>query len=92
MYVVIILIIIVMVGYLVYKYWIESGDVVEGLNTFNGRMAIDDQYFYDSLFDQVYYYPNNESDGTTGWDKCKSECQGNCQSYGYTNISYCFNY
>jgi len=57
--------------------------------TFNGRMAIDDQYFYDKLFDNVIYYPNKyeEDDNLndvveTGWDKCLKECKGKCIEYG----------
>lgn len=74
-----------------------------GLNTFNGRMAIDDQYFYDHLFDDVYYYPNEyeknyergEEIGKlikTGWIRCKEECPGKCVEYGVHGHSYCFPY
>lgn len=67
--------------------------------TFNGRMAIDDQYFYDKLFDDVVYYPN-EYEGdynlndvkVTGWEKCKQECPGHCVEYNISGNSYCFNY
>ena len=81
----------------------KSRPVIEGLNTFNGRMAIDDQYFYDKLFDDVYYYPNDyeknyereEEIGKlikTGWIKCKEECPGYCMEFGVTGHSYCFPY
>ena len=68
-------------------------------SSFNGRMAIDDQYFYDKLFDDVVYYPN-EYEGdynlndvkATGWEKCKQECPGHCVEYGVGGNSYCFNY
>ncbi len=76
---------------------------IEGLNTFNGRMAIDDQYFYDKLFDDVSYFPNEydkdyktgEEIGkllTTGWIRCKEECPGYCVEYGVHGASYCFPY
>ena len=65
--------------------------------TFNGRMAINDQYFYDKLFDDVVYYPNEYSTDfnlgdllATGWQKCKMECQGHCVEYGQTSAAYCF--
>lgn|SRR5579863_3161787 len=64
---------------------------------FNGRMAIDDQYFYDKLFDDVVYYENDYDYDTgklitTGWDKCKTNCQGNCVEYFLSGDSYCFPY
>ncbi len=72
-------------------------DVIEGLDTFNGRMAIDEQYFYDKLFDNVDYYPNEyENDYNlndviiTGFDRCKEKCKGRCVEYGVTSIAYCF--
>lgn len=65
---------------------------------FNGRMAIDDQYFYDKLFDNVVYYPNeylkDESMNEvvkTGMEKCQQECQGNCVEYYVSGNAYCFN-
>lgn len=65
---------------------------------FNGRMAIDDQYFYDKLFDNVVYYPNEYNNDyelnditSTGIEKCKKECQGNCVEFGQSSIAYCFN-
>jgi hypothetical protein len=68
-------------------------------STFNGRMAIDDQYFYDKLFDDVVYYPNQyENDynlndiNMIGWEKCKMECTGHCVEYGITGNAYCFPY
>jgi len=77
-------------------YWILylrfKTDRYEGyLNTFNGRMSIDDQYFYDKLLDDVFYYPNMP-DGTTGWVNCKIKCPGNCVEFGVTGASYCFPY
>jgi hypothetical protein len=65
--------------------------------TFNGRMAIDDQYFYDKLFDDVVYYDNDYDYDTgdlikTGWDKCKMQCTGNCVEYFVSGNSYCFPY
>ncbi|ARF12344.1 hypothetical protein Klosneuvirus_5_14 [Klosneuvirus KNV1] len=62
--------------------------------TFNGRMAIDDQYFYDKLFDNTIYYPNKyaEDDNLndvvkTGWDKCLEECKGKCIEYGVKPVA-----
>lgn len=64
---------------------------------FNGRMAIDDQYFMDKLFDDVTYYDNDYNYDTgdlikTGWDKCKTQCTGNCVEYFLSGNSYCFPY
>lgn len=75
--------------------------LIEPLNTFNGRMAIDDQYFYDKIFDNVKYYPNEyekdyktgEEIGklvSTGWMNCNKECTGNCIEYGISGNTYCF--
>jgi len=73
--------------------------VVEGLNTFNGRMAIDDQYQYDKLFDDVTYYKNEFTEdeqlsdiSVTGWIRCKQECPGHCVEYGQTSNAWCFPY
>lgn len=81
----------------------NNDKLIEGLNTFNGRMAIDDQYFYDKLFDNVTYYPNQydkdyktgEEIGkliSTGWIRCKEECPGHCVEFGPTGRAYCFSY
>lgn len=62
-------------------------------STFNGRMAINDFYFYDKLFDNVTYYPNVYEDGelvSTGWVNCKQECKGNCVEFGVHGDSWCF--
>lgn len=96
-YMIIIIIIIIFIILLIYNNCVT----VEHLNTFNGRMAIDDQYFYDKLFDDVVYYPNKyEKDYDTGeeigklletgWIRCLSECKGNCVEYGLTGHTYCF--
>lgn len=68
-------------------------------SSFNGRMAIDDQYFYDKLFDDVVYYPNEYVNDnnlmdpiSTGWQRCKMECPGHCVEYGLNGASYCFSY
>jgi hypothetical protein len=95
------LVIIIVILLLLSVYYYMDNDIVEGLNTFNGRMAIDDQYFYDKLFDDVAYYPNeyekNNDSGEeigkllkTGWMRCKEECPGNCVEYGVHGASYCF--
>ncbi len=54
--------------------------------------------YYDTLFDDVTYFPN-EIDKETGWTtgvtgfmRCKNNCVGNCVEYGYTGHSYCFPY
>ena len=76
-------------------------NIVEGLNTFNGRMSISDQYFFDKLFDDVIYYPNKyEKDYETGeeigkllktgWEECREKCRGNCIEFGISSNSYCF--
>lgn len=66
---------------------------------FNGKMSISDQYFYDKLFDNVVYYPNeyvkdeSMADLTlTGWDKCLQEngSNGNCIEFGVTGNAYFF--
>jgi hypothetical protein len=64
---------------------------------FNGRMAIDDQYFYDKLFDDVVYYDNKYDRDTgdlisTGWQECKMACPNACIEYGVTGSTYCFPY
>jgi len=99
--VIIILLIVTIVLFIFCNF--KENKLVEGLNTFNGRMAIDDQYFYDKLFDDVTYYPNDydkeyktkEEIGkliTTGWIRCKQECPGHCVEFGPTGNSYCFPY
>jgi len=101
MQIIIILIIIILTLIFFQLFNKAEKRLIEGLNTFNGRMAIDDQYFYDKLFDDVVYYPNEykkESDQesplgeliTTGWEKCKLECPGHCVEYGVHGSSYCF--
>lgn len=86
------LVLLLVVGVLVYRHRWGTPDLVEGLNTFNGRMAINDMYFYDRLFSDVYYYANSEDGNTTGWSKCKSECPGHCVEYMVSGNSYCFPY
>lgn len=92
----------VFIFYIFYLYF-KNKNIIEGLNTFNGRMAIDDQYFYDKVFDDVTYYPNeyakNYDTGEeigklliTGWVKCKQQCKGNCIEYGVSGDAYCFTY
>lgn len=97
MLILIFIVIIMVILYLIYVR--KNTIVVEGLNTFNGRMAIDDQYFYDKLFDDVIYYPNEHKESseledivTTGWVRCKMECPGHCVEYGQTSNAYCFPY
>jgi len=51
-------------------------------------MAVDDQYFYDRVFDDVTYYPTTQK--STGWSRCILTCPGNCMEYGPTGNSYCF--
>ncbi len=92
LFLLVILIIIALV-----RYYSKSNDIIEGLNTFNGRLAIDDQYFYDQLFDNVTYYPNKYVDDyelndieIRGIDKCYRDCKGYCTEFGLTGIAYCF--
>ncbi len=66
-------------------------------SSFNGRMAIDDQYFYNKIFDNVAYFDNKyDYDSgdliTTGWETCKMQCTGNCVEYGLSGATYCFPY
>ena len=94
---ILIFLVVALLIWLVYRNCV----IVEGLNTFNGRMAVDDQYFYDKVFDDVTYYPNKydkdyetgEEIGQllmTGWQQCKLECPGNCMEYGLSGRTYCF--
>lgn len=62
-------------------------------------MAIDDQYFYDKLFDDVVYYPNEYGKDldlgellSTGWERCKMECPGHCVEYAIHGVATCFPY
>lgn len=80
-----IVIIIMFVGWYYYKK-----RCIEGLNTFNGRLAIDDQYYYDKLFDNVVYIPNSPE--IDGWTKCTT-LKGpldNCVEFGLTGDTYLF--
>jgi len=92
---------IVLVFLIIIYYLFTQNDIVEGLRTFNGRMAIQTQYFYDKLFDDVVYYPNiynkdyesGEEIGKlikTGWIDCLEKCRGNCTEYGVNGVAYCF--
>ena len=97
-------IIILMIVILLFFWYISktiAPTMIEGLNTFNGRMSVDSQYFYDKLFDDVLYYPNRydkdyetgEEIGKlirTGWDECREKCPGHCVEFGPTGRSYCF--
>ena len=114
--------ILIIIGYILYKWAQDKTFVLEGMDTssnnqgsrfgstirvpftgtfsstFNGRMAVDDQYFYDKLFDNVVYYPNKyaEDDNLndvveTGWEDCLFNCKGHCIEYGVSGNSYCFN-
>jgi hypothetical protein len=85
-----VLIIIILV--LLFFIFRKPTDLVEGLDTFVGRMAIDDQYYYDKLFNDVTYYPNDDDGITTGWMKCKQDCPGNCMEFFVSGNAYCFPY
>ena len=68
-------------------------------SSFNGRMAVDDQYFYDKLFDDVVYYPNEYGKDldlgellSTGWERCKMECPGHCVENAIHGATSCFSY
>ena len=41
----IILIVVILIIIALVRYCNKSDDIIEGLYTFNGRLAIDDQYF-----------------------------------------------
>lgn len=92
--IVIIIVILVLFVYIVSSKQDMAKPLIEGY-TFNGRMAIDDQYFYDRLFDDVTYYPdeyNEDNEVMTGWNRCVMECPGHCVEFGVTGNSYCFPY
>lgn len=101
--IVLIIVLILILMILIFEINKISNKKIEGLNTFNGRMAVDDQYFYDKIFDDVIYYPNeyakNYDTGeeigkllVTGWIKCKQKCPGHCVEYGVSGNAYCFPY
>jgi hypothetical protein len=96
---VIAIIVIAIIIIAIYKYKISSS--IEGLYTFNGRMGVDYQYFYDKLFMDTYYFPNRydqpyktgEEIGRlieTGYDHCCRVCSGSCVEYGVMGDAYCF--
>lgn len=81
--------------------YIRPKNNIEGfLYTFNGRAAIDDQYHYDKLFDDVTYYsdeydPDTGATKTTGWEKCvlqNLKTGGKCVEFGLTGDTYYFPY
>ncbi len=88
-------IIIIVLIYLCY-----NKQKMENFYTFNGRMAIDDQYYFDKLFDNVVYYPNRYADDyesgeeigkllATGWNDCKTHCRGYCTEFGVHGHTHC---
>lgn len=80
---------------LILQFYKTKSQVIEGLNTFAGRLAVDDQYFYDNLFDDVTYYendPNVAENGINGWVRCIESCPSHCVEYGVTGRAYCFPY
>jgi len=81
--------------------WIGGrGVVIEGLNTINNRMAVDDQYSHDRLFDNTIYFANSYAmnDGdmditynlSRGIDRCRLVCPGRCVEYGVSGNATCF--
>lgn len=89
--------------FLLFCYFLQTDDNMEHLKTFNGRMAVDDQYFYDQVFDNVVYYPNRyvqpnkiarlEEIGKLikkGMNECYEKCNGRCVEYGISGHAYCF--
>lgn len=71
--------------------------MIEHLDTYNGRMSVDDQYFYDKLLEDVDYIPNKYVDDYAlndieirGIDKCQQTCPGLCVEFGITGHAYCF--
>lgn len=96
---VIAIIVIAIIIIAIYKY--KKSSSVEGLYTFNGRLSSDLQWFYDKLFNEVYYFPNRfdqpyktgEEIGRlieTGYDHCCRVCNGSCVEYGVMGDAYCF--
>jgi hypothetical protein len=72
-------------------WWRCKGDVIEGLDTMAGLLSVDDQYFYDKLFQNVVYVPNSPE--MTGWVKCNQmkTMGSSCVEYGITGNAYLFN-
>jgi hypothetical protein len=103
-----IVVLVIIITFVIGVIFYDKSKTVEGLNTFNGKMAVNGQYFHDKLFDDVYYYPNEyeknyeksyEEDGKeigklvkTGWIRCKEECPGHCMEYGISGHTYCYSY
>ncbi len=96
---IVLLLTVILVVFIIYKY--NKKELVEGLYTFNGRMAQDLQWYHDTIFDNVYYFPNTyaqpyetaEQSGKlleTGWDRCNRECPGRCMEFGQSGNSYCW--
>lgn len=87
---------IIVLLFLLILFYFLTANKIEHLNTFNGRMSVNDQYFYDKLFDDVIYFPtiesNNWSDrpGSSGYSRCMLTCPGNCVEYGVSGNAYCF--
>nr|QBK88563.1 MAG: hypothetical protein LCMiAC01_02400 [Mimivirus LCMiAC01] len=98
MNIIVITILIVLIAVIIlYK----QPNVIEGLNTFNGRMAVDDQYYFDKLFDNVIYYHNTYNEDyssgedigklvKTGWQECREKCPGHCVEFGVSSHTHCF--
>jgi hypothetical protein len=66
---------------------------------FNGRMAIDDQYFFDAVYDDVTYYSNIYADHdklnqiqSSGMENCFRECPGYCVEVNVSSNAMCFPY
>lgn len=101
-YVVIIIVVVIILGIVGWRRIYGSRKVATEafLSTFNGKMDINSQYFYDTLFDDVTYYPNDSDEdidsgkGSFGCTKCRLNIPpgGHCVEYGLTNICYGFSY
>ena len=99
------LVVLIIIVIIIFLYTYKKPNIVEGLYTFNGKMAINSMYFYDKLFQNVIYYPNiyNQKFDTgeavgkllkTGWQRCREDSLqgrvGHCVEYGPTGASYGF--
>lgn len=79
---------LIFVGIIFVIFILFYNNTIEGLQTMNNRMAVNQFYQYDSVFDNVIYFAN--TDNSTGWARCKLICPGSCVEYGVSGNSYCF--
>lgn len=91
---------IVFVLLIIILFTTSKSNNIEGFTTFvfDKIPPFNGEDYYDTLFDDVTYYPNEIDPGSglptglTGYSMCKYQCKGNCMEYGETGNSYCFPY